>query len=87
MGNPFNVSNNGQNQVNLGAIAGTINRFKKQGFNDNQILNYLMMSNPQLANVVKQIQASGLTPHEYALKNFNVDIDPMLAELIRGINQ
>lgn len=87
MGNPFNVQNNGQNQVNLGTIANAIKGFKANGFNDNQILNYLMMSNPQLANVVKQIQASGLTPHEYALKNFNVNIDPMLAELMKGINQ
>lgn len=83
MGNPFNNATQGQ-QISLNDALDMFNNMRRMGSNPNQIIQILSTQNPQFANLINEIQKSGLSPIEYAKKmalNQNIDVNPMIEQM------
>lgn len=65
-------------------ILNTINQFLLSGQNPQQIVNNMIMQNPQYKMLFNQVQSSGLSMKDFVLqyaKQNNIDIQPILNAL------
>lgn len=84
MSNPFNNAPQAQN-VSVGNAIDLFKKMMSMGSNPQQITNLLISKNPQIAKVFQEMQASGLSPIDYAQKlamQKNINITPALQQMI-----
>lgn len=65
-------------------ILNTINQFLMSGQNPQQIINNMVMQNPQYKMLFNQVQSSGLTMKDFVMqyaKQNNINIQPILNAL------
>lgn len=65
-------------------VLNTINQFLLSGQNPQQIINNMLMQNPQYKMLFNQVQSSGLSMKDYVMqyaKQNNIDIQPILNAL------
>ena len=65
-------------------ILNTINQFLLSGQNPQQIVNNMIMQNPQYKMLFNQVQSSGLSMKDFVMqyaKQNNIDIQPILNAL------
>ena len=65
-------------------VLNTINQFLLSGQNPQQIVNNMIMQNPQYKMLFNQVQSSGLSMKDFVMqyaKQNNIDIQPILNAL------
>lgn len=65
-------------------VLNTINQFLMSGQNPQQIVNNMIMQNPQYKMLFNQVQSSGLSMKDFVMqyaKQNNIDIQPILNAL------
>lgn len=84
MANPFKNDSQAQS-VSVGNAIDLFKKMMSMGSNPQQITNLIISKNPQIAKVFKEIQASGLSPIDYAQKlamQKNINITPAIEEMM-----
>lgn len=82
MANPFKTQNNGQKQsqnINPNQLIGLMKKIN----NPNAIKQLIMKQNPQMAQMIHDIESSGMHPIQYLTQQAimqNINIDPQQIE-------